>query len=276
MARSCSRALPPASGASISANVSRAFSNFLRGAVISGGLVALTARGQTVLADLRSDYDAGAAGVAGQTSSGKISDSVHSGSWNFYSSELVNPTGSGANLTLLTYATTANSVRAANAYIYTGATTAFDLPAWSNSVLITPSSNDGAPASNELEVHPGQLTPNFAVARWTSGYTGAVRLAGAFHDIGSFGDGVTFDIYLNGASIFSASPFHNTLASFDQNIAVTAGDSIYFLVGHGPNNDFGGDSSALSATITAIPEPSTWAACAGLAALGLVARRRRR
>jgi hypothetical protein len=235
-------------------------------------LAGVSASGQ-VVADLRGDFDTPTtAHTDGQTSAGHIPDSVGTGVWNFLRSDLGDPTAAGANLTFLTYTTTSsgNGVRASNAYVSIDGS--YDLPAWSNTVLINPGASEGSPAANELEVHPGSST--FAVASWTSGYTGLVNLAGSFHDIGTVGNGLTLEIYLNGSALFSTTTSGLAAASFDQTFSVTSSDSVYFVIGN--NGNFGGDSSALSATITAVPEPSTYAAFLGLGALGSVAFRRRR
>jgi hypothetical protein len=250
--------------------MSPASRSFRRAFSAACAVAALSASGQTV-ADLRNDFDSPlAAHTNGQTSAGKIDDTLGTGTWNFYRSDTLNPTTGGANLTLLTYTTGSNSVRAGNAYVAPGAS--YDLPGWSNGVLITPSSTEGSAAANELAVHPGQFT--YAVAAWASGYTGLVEVSGAVRDLGAASNGVTLDIWLNGTSVFtSGATSGNTPLAFDLTFAVTSSDVLYFLIGN--NGDYTADGSALSATVTAVPEPSTCAAVLGLAALGYRASRRR-
>jgi hypothetical protein len=234
-------------------------------------VAALSAHAQTV-ADLRGDFDSPlTAHTNGQTSAGKIDDTLGTGSWNFYRSDTVNPTAGGANLTLLTYTTGSNGVRAGNAYVAPGAS--YDLPGWSSGVLITPAEFEGTAPANALAVHPGQFT--YAVAAWTSGYAGSVNLSGAVQDLGYVSNGVTLDIWLNGSSVFtSGATSGNTPLAFNLTFAVTSSDVLYFLIGN--NGDYTADGSALSATVTAIPEPSTSAAVVGIVAFGIVAARRRR
>jgi hypothetical protein len=243
--------------------------------------VALVAsvRAQVVIADLRADYDARAGQEVsfsdGATSQdANILDTAGSGRWNFHSSWTLNPTNPESGLTLLTYTSESNSVRAANAFVSVG-NSGFDLPGWSNTVLITPSSSEGAPSATQLAVHPGETGPPYAVASWTSGITGTVSLTGGFQDLGAIGDGLDFAIFVNGSNLVPQTfTDGNTLISFNETFPVVPGDIVYFMVGLGPGDSFGADQAALSAVI-AIPEPATWTIWTAMCAAGAAIARRR-
>ena len=48
------------------------------------------------------------------------------------------------------------------------------------------------------------------------------------------------------------------IVPFSGSVTLAAGGTVDFLVGYGLNGNFYGDSTGLSATITTVPEPSTW------------------
>ncbi len=83
----------------------------------------------------------------------------------------------------------------------------------------------------------------------------------------NFGDGVEGSVDLgSGAAALASGSFLNGGNSGEQALAyisVRAGERIHFMVG--PNRDFQGDSTRLTARITAtplnatVPEPASWA-----------------
>jgi hypothetical protein len=81
--------------------------------IIAGATIHANA---AVIADLRGDYDTpSTAHTNGQTSAGRIPDTFGTGSWNFFARNTMAP---GGTQTALVYDTSANDVRAANAYVY--------------------------------------------------------------------------------------------------------------------------------------------------------------
>ena len=233
----------------------------LAGAV---AVLALAPAAQAVtLAQLAPDYDAHTP-VDGQTSAGKIPDTIGSGSWNFYSSSTPTPLAApdGTNLKLLAFDTSPSSpvVRLASSYADFGAGAGyFELPAWSSEALIV---GQGAPDADELAVHPGNApgggdsgpdsARRFTTGRWVAGANfDNVVVSGDFRKIQTGGsNGIDVEFFVNGSSIFSQAdfnsgtptPFHMSLGS------IAAGDRIDFVFG--PNGNFSGDNSALNATIT--------------------------
>jgi len=200
-----------------------------------------------LIADLRADYDRAAATfVAGQSSDGKITDTIGSGTWNFYSSKTARPE---TNPTPLVYSTTARRVRNPNAFAQPGNKDGgLDLPGVSNAQLIA---DDAPPGSGDLSVHPGMENSDapLLIARWTAGVETTVRIAGHIYDAGSVRDGVTLEIVLNGkTSIWKPQVTSgNSLLTFELNQQVRPGDFIDFVIG--PNIIFHADCSNLSVRI---------------------------
>ena len=107
--------------------------------------------------------------------------------------------------------------------------------------------------SEEIRVHPSGRDPKFAVVRWEAGpgEEGSINIAGNVRKVdGGGGDGVTFEIFVDGASIFTATVAgtDTTGVSFDQTLTVGAGATVDFVIG--PNGSDGNDSTGLEATIT--------------------------
>jgi hypothetical protein len=135
-------------------------------------------------------------------------------------------------------------------------------------------------AAGAVIIHPGPEfgAYHYSFAEWTVNITGVYALAGSFVNADTTNGGATVDaaVLLNGSVLGSGTV--NSGASFFYNpgsLALTNGDVIRFAVGSGGNGYFH-DIVQLSATISAVPEPSTYAALAGLGALAFVAWRRRR
>lgn len=129
--------------------------------------------------------------------------------------------------------------------------------------------------SNSVNLHPG---PNgeISVARWIAPTAGLYLISGAFR--GNDTVGTTTDVHVlhNNASLVNGSI--NGLGAtenFSQTVFLAAGDRVDFAVGAGGNGFFN-DSTGLSAIISAVPEPSSYALLlAGLGVIGFIANRRR-
>ena len=139
--------------------------------------------------------------------------------------------------------------------------------------------------TNVLNVHPGLSTDS--IVEFTAPTTGAYTLSGFFQllDVRPSGVNVIIDATVSGieipllASELTGPPatFPSTdggVISFSDTISLSAGDTIAF----GVNNDgsFYNDSTGLSASISAVPEPAAWSLMMiGFGAMGAMSRRRR-
>jgi len=126
----------------------------------------------------------------------------------------------------------------------------------------------------QLSFHPGPAG-EFSIIRFTTPQTGDYDVTAAF--VGIDNVGVTSDVHIlhNSSPVFSGDvqgflspitgPINNTLL-------LQSGDNIDFVVGWG-NSDFRYDTTAISAQITLVPEPSSVAF--GLTAVALLLFSRR-
>lgn len=104
----------------------------------------------------------------------------------------------------------------------------------------------------EVFAHPGP-SGTFAVLRFTATTTAVHEVTGSFE--GRDKRGVTSDVHVlvNDTPAFSSvvigfgSPSNQP---FSMVVPLQAGDTVDFVVGVGPNFDFGGDSTSIAATIT--------------------------
>ena len=114
----------------------------------------------------------------------------------------------------------------------------------------------------DLALHPGPGTQP-AILRWTAptGFVGTAHVVGQFLS----GDSGVMQvaIRLNGSAVWSATDF----GAFDFNQVFVPGDQLDFAVFGG--YQFGTTPLDMSITASAIPEPSTYAAIFGAAALGV-------
>lgn len=228
-----------------------------------------TASQAAVIADLRANYNA-YSHVNG--ASANIPDTIGSGHWTFLARS---GAAVGASATALVYTTTANSVRNANAYATTGQV--LDLPAISNAQLIVGTS-EGAPASNQLAFHPGQVgsTFPFLVMRWTPGTSefGAATIAGNFVDLGVVGNGVTLQIFDQSGASFQSSLSTGNNISFNFSTTLASGSFIDFVFGN--NGSYNSDQSAVNISISGVPEPASFSLLLGATALCTLRRNRAR
>lgn len=106
---------------------------------------------------------------------------------------------------------------------------------------------------DEIRVHPSYLSPRFAVVRWEAGAGegGLINITGTIRkvDVGG-GDGVSFEIFVDGNSIFNTTlaGTDGTGFSFDQNSTITEGSTVDFVVG--PRGSDAYDGTGLRAIIT--------------------------
>lgn len=222
---------------------------------IAGGTRSVHA--QTVLADIAGNY----------ATSGPLTDSYSTGTWNYYASTAA----TGGTLTALTYGPVGSLDTAG--YGLSGGL--LSMPAVANAQFF----GDGAaPAAHQLSWHPGNSEPAFTVIRWTAGAgeAGAIRLLGEFSRMGEPNGNVDFFIFVNGTPSYAQSSIGmNQAFTFDFTSTIATGQYVDFVLSNGTGG-FGGDESLISGTISsAIPEPSTYAMLAGVLALGVVMIRRR-
>ena len=233
----------------------------LRAAAISGLIGAGAARAQVSLADIRANF---------ATTGLPLTDTFGTGSWVYYASTTADP--SAGTLTQLTYLSIGD---AGNSGYGLGGHDGFSVPAVSDLPIFV----DGAATStNSVAWHPGDTSPDFTVLRWTAGTgeAGSIELAGTFSRNGEPNGVVDFYVFVNAVQVYSQTGVGNNVSfNFDLNSVISPGQSVDFVLGNG-GNGYGGDESLISGSVSAIPEPSTYAALAGIGALGLVALRRRR
>lgn len=143
-----------------------------------------------------------------------------------------------------------------------------------NTVLIPP---------GVLWVHPGDSSD--VIVQWKAPTAGTYDIASSFALLDNQPTGVLAEIFMNGVSLFNhviSSPAANLgtqvygpAVNFALNdVSLHLGDTLSFVVNN--NGQYFDDSTALTATITAVPEPSTWAMMVlGFAGVGFMAYRRK-
>jgi hypothetical protein len=129
--------------------------------------------------------------------------------------------------------------------------------------------------SGSVNLHPGPAG-ELAIARWIAPTAGAYLVSGGFR--GNDTAGTTTDVYVlhnNTAIVNGVVSGFDAKHNFSQTLLLAAGDRVDFAVGTGGNGYFN-DSTGLSAIISAVPEPSSYALLlAGLGAIAFIANRRR-
>jgi hypothetical protein len=248
-------------------------------AAVAGLVLALAPAAQAdIIADLRTDYDAGLTGISigNTTATHTIADTAGPGQWDFYSNGNADP--DVGTPSLLTYD---GSRFRTGTFPYAGG----------------PIFGGGAHATlglDELAFHPGEADGvRTVMAQWTAGAAysdvsidGDVRLVRWENSGGNF-NGIELFIYHNGTQVgstktvaplsTSALTFSNVL-TIDETIAnIADGDTITFSIDH--RSIFWVDDTGLVATIShspiPIPEPTSFT-LAALGLVGLVGCRRRR
>jgi hypothetical protein len=131
-------------------------------------------------------------------------------------------------------------------------------------------------------MHPGVSTD--AIVQWTAPVAGEYHFSGSFELLDNNPSGIIGEVFANssklvgntltspGASLGTQTPGQSTV--FGGDVFLNAGGTLSFAV----NNDGSvfNDSTGLTATISAIPEPSTWAMMLlGFAGLAFKAYRRK-
>lgn len=131
--------------------------------------------------------------------------------------------------------------------------------------------------AEQLFMHPAP-SGAYSVSRFTTPMAGTYQLDALFQ--GRDTRGTTTDVHIlrNGVSFFDAIVNGFDTASnqpFSGQLSLLAGDTLDFAVGYGPNMTYFEDSTALAATITAVPEPGSLALLSLPAAAWWVRRRRK-
>lgn len=192
----------------------------------------------TLIADVRGDFVAGTSdgdsGILGATGTG---------TWNYLASDTANPT-LDSYLNPLTWSSANSSYQYLAGF---GHIDAIDLQGPNL-------------ASDEIRMHPSWNTPSYVVARWIAGVgeAGLINLTGNVRMVDVSGDGVTFDIFVDGTNYFNTTVtgFDTVGAAFNQSVTVGVGSTVDFVIG--PNFFDAYDSTALKATINSpVPEPAT-------------------
>ena len=129
----------------------------------------------------------------------------------------------------------------------------------------------------KIGMHPGSLSTQMAVVRWTAPSSGAFDLVSEFEGRDNQTLATTDVFVVHNGSVLSSGFINNQFGagsgiSYSNSLVMDAGDTIDFIVGNSGDGFFG-DSTGLAATITSVPEPSS--AMALLGSSFLLARRRR-
>jgi hypothetical protein len=120
-------------------------------------------------------------------------------------------------------------------------------------------------------MHPGSSGAD-AVIRFTAPSAGDYHIVGAFFGEDNTNTSTDVHILVNNSPVFdSVVAAYGSGPSFDVSVVTLAlGGNIDFIVGYGTDHSNSADATGLTVQIFAIPEPTTYAALAGLAALGFV------
>jgi hypothetical protein len=133
----------------------------------------------------------------------------------------------------------------------------------------------GTVPAHSAAFHPGQ-SGEFSHYIWTAPTSGLFSLSATFSPLDTGGTDV--HILEDGSSLFAGNVSPGNPQSFSTQLSLVAGDTIDFAVGDGPDGTFQRDTTGISATISNVPEPGTWAAAAlgVFAVFGRIMRKMRR
>jgi hypothetical protein len=130
----------------------------------------------------------------------------------------------------------------------------------------------------QLGFHPGLDSVNqFSIIRFTSPTAGLFDLSSSFSGL-DMTEGTTtgVQVRLNGSSLFTGQVNGSVGTSYTKTLMLAVGDTVDFTVDWGVNGTAYFDSTGVSATLTAVPTPSSFAALIGMGLVGLVGVARRR
>ena len=171
------------------------------------------------------------------------------GSWTFVTSDSSTP-GAGTE-TILEYSTSANGVRAANAFITPSSKSAFDLPAigTETGVLITPGNREGTADSSSLALHPGNhATHKFLMIKFKA--NNKVDVTGYAYELGAHCGGIDVWMYADSMEICKKDGLNNDSRFTLTAVTLSAGSTLTVVIG--PNGGYSCDHSALSLTMNQV------------------------
>jgi hypothetical protein len=134
----------------------------------------------------------------------------------------------------------------------------------------------GAVPAGGVLVYPGIYNSYlFGIARFTAPQTGSYLLQTSAHSYlnGNLSNDSELHVLKNGSALFDQFIAANGSASYTTTLNLAAGDVVDFAIGRGLNGDGNFSGQILSATLTVVPEPSTFVLACVCAAILLVRRR---
>ena len=125
-------------------------------------------------------------------------------------------------------------------------------------------------------LHPGP-SGQIEVVRYTAPSAGSFLVSGWFAGADTSGTTTDVHVLLNGSSLFNgivSGYGDGSRVLFNTSVTLNAGDFLDFAVG--ANGGFISDSTAMTASLTAVPEPAGLGCGAALGMVGVAAWHRRR
>ena len=128
----------------------------------------------------------------------------------------------------------------------------------------------------ETWMHPGQLG-QISVLRFTAPGSGGYDVSAGFYGIDAKPTSTGVHVLVNGVSVFDdvVSSYRGTPQTYSATVLLSGGDTVDIAVDWGPNNDWGWDSTGVTATIVSTPPPALLLLAGGLAGLTRIARARK-